>query len=140
MNILTNKLLAVLHDAKANGSLQVLYALLAEALFIGLLFFMSLFTLETLLPTFVTIRFSLTKFFLALVLLTLSVSLLGRFIGVSFSWNISRKSPLLFIGLFWALGILTVSLIKFPLPLIPLIIALLFLSGYLFSKILTAGE
>lgn len=135
MNILKEKLLTLMEAWRADGVLHVVYALLAEALLIGYLYFIGLFTVETLLPTFVTVRFSLTTFLFILVLATIALSLLGRFLDLSFSWKITKKSPLLWLGIIWGIGILVVSLFKFPWPLIPLLIALLLLSGRLFWKI-----
>ena len=120
---------------KQNGLLTVCYALLAEALIIGFLGFGALFTIETLLPTFVTFRFSLTTFFSVLILLTFVQSALGHFLKISFEWKLSKKNPLLWLGIFWMLGILAISLYKFPPLTIPVIIAGFFLVGYLFWKI-----
>lgn len=135
MKFLQKKIMALLLDWRASGLLKVVYTLATEALLIGYLYFIGFFTIETLLPTFVTVRFSLTTFFFFLIIATMLLSLLGRFLALYFSWNISKKSPALWLGLFWALGIAIVSLIKFPLPLLLLIIALFFLSGYLFWNI-----
>lgn len=135
MNILKEKSLALMENWRTTGALHVTYALALEALFIGYLFFMGLFTIETLLPTFVTVRFSLTKFFFILIAATMLLSLLGRFLELSFSWNITKKNPLLWLGILWAIGILTVSMIKF-LFFIPILIILFGLSGYLFWQIL----
>jgi hypothetical protein len=120
---------------KENGFLVVCYALLAEALLWGFIGFIVLFTLETLLPTFVTVRFSLTKFFLFLFLFSFILILLGRYLNISFSWPTNKKSPAVWLGLLWMLGILSVSLYKFPLPIIPIIIIGFFLVGFLFWTI-----
>lgn len=135
MESLQKQFITLLEDWRTSGALTVLYALAVEALFIGYLYFIGLFTIETLLPTFITVRLSLTKFFFLLTLATFLLSLLGRFLNLSFPWNITRKSPLLWLGIIWSIGILTVSLIKFPLPIIPLLIAGFLLSGYLFWSI-----
>lgn len=135
MEYLQKKFMVLFEDWRATGVLHVTYALAIEALFIGYLFFMGLFTVETLLPTFVTVRFSLTKFFFVLISATFLLSLLGRFLGLSFSWNITKKNPLLWLGLLWSIGILSVSLIKF-LFFIPILIILFLISGYLFWQIL----
>lgn len=121
--------------SRTSGLLNMIYALGLETLFIGYLYFIGFFTLETLLPGFITVRFSLAKFFFALVLGTMLLSLLGRFLNFSFTWNFTKKSPALWIGFLWALGILTVSLMKFPIFFIPIIITLLLLSGFLFWTI-----
>ncbi|MFZ2299558.1 MAG: hypothetical protein WAW00_00275 [Candidatus Moraniibacteriota bacterium] len=125
-----------LSTLKESGALSVCYALLAEALIVGYLGFIALFTVETLLPTFVTGRFSLTQFFLILFLLTFSLIALGRYLDISFDWKLNKKSPTLWFGLFWMLCILAISLYKFPLTTIPIIIAGFFLVGFLFWKIL----
>lgn len=135
MNTLRQKLFSLLIRLRANGFLQVCYALMSEALFIGYLFFIGLFTVETLLPTFVTARLSLTKFFFLLTLGALLLSLLGKFLNISFPWNISKKHPLLWLGILWTVGILAVSLFKFPLITIPILIALLLFSLSLFWQI-----
>jgi hypothetical protein len=75
MEIIDNYLAKQLAPLKENGFLAVCYALLAEALFVGYLGFIALFTIETLLPTFVTVRFSLTKFLFILFLLSFVLAL-----------------------------------------------------------------
>lgn len=140
MDFIQKKFLAALTHWHATGFLAVLYALAVETLLIGFIFFMGLFTVEMLLPTFVTARLSLTKFFFFLILGTFLLSLIGRFLEVSFSWNITRKSPLLWLGILWAIGILALSLSKFPLILIPILIAGLLFSGWLFWQIFFVEE
>lgn len=129
-----------LNPLKENGSLSVVYALLTEALLLGFIGFVVLFTIETLLPTFVTERFSLTKFFFVLFLLSFILITLGRYLNISFQQSINKKSPLLWLGLLWTLGILAISLYKFPLPIIPFIIAGFFLFGFLFWKIFSQNK
>ncbi|MBP9728292.1 MAG: hypothetical protein KBD27_02850 [Candidatus Moranbacteria bacterium] len=135
MELIQKKINAILLRYKATGILHVGYALLAEALLIGFVFFAGLFTLETLLPTFVTVRLSLTKFFFFLVIGTMLLSLLGHFLQVSFPWNITKKNFLLWGGILWGIGILTLSLLKFPPLLIGIILLLFLASGYLFWNI-----
>lgn len=125
---------------KENGFLSVFYALLLEALFIGYLAFAVLFTIEMLLPTFVTARLSLTKFFFILFLFSFVLTSLGRFLDLSFDWNIRKKNPLLWIGLLWTISILILSLLNFPPLLIPLIIIAFLLIGYLFWKVFFGEE
>lgn len=135
MKIVSAYLTKQLSSLKENGFLSVIYALLAEALLLGFIGFVALFTIETLLPTFVTARFSLTKFFFVLFLFSFALVLLGRYLNISFQQKINKKSPLLWLGLLWTFGILAISLYKFPLPAIPIIIAGFFLAGFLFWKI-----
>jgi hypothetical protein len=136
INAYFSKHLALL---KENGFLLVVYALLAEALLLGFGGFLTLFTVETLLPTFVTARFSLTKLLVVLVLFALTLGLLGRYLNISFPL-LTKKSPALWLGLLWMGGIFAISLYKFPLPVIPIIIAGFFLVIFLFYKIFLDEE
>ena len=140
MDFLLKKLTPSFERWRTSGVLYVVYALTVEALIIGYLYFAGFFTIETLLPTFVTIRFSLAKFLLILTLSTFATALLGRYLDITFSWNITKKSPLLWLAILWAIGILSVSLVKFPLPLIPVFIAGFLLSGYLFWNVFFEKE
>lgn len=135
MELIQKKISDLLLRYKATGLLHVGYALLAEALIIGFIFFLGLFTIETLLPTFVTVRLSLTKFFFFLVTGTMMLSLLGHFLQISFPWNITKKNPLLWLGVIWSIGILALSLLKFPPLLIGSILLLFLVAGYLFWNI-----
>lgn len=135
MKLVQKKLVDLLGHWRTTGMLHVVYALAIEALFISSLYFIGLFTIETLLPTFITVRLSLTKFFFFLILATFLLSLLGRFLSLSFPWNITKKSPLLWLSILWSIGILAVSMIKFPFAMIPLLIALFLFSGSLFWSI-----
>lgn len=120
---------------KKNGFGAILYALLAEGLLYGYLGFIALFTAETLLPTFITVRLSLTKFLFILVVLSFLLALLGRFLDIRYTKKVLKYDALFFLGLLWSIGILTISLYKFPLVLIPVIEGALFLIGFLFFKI-----
>ncbi|MFZ2187666.1 MAG: hypothetical protein WAV46_03540 [Candidatus Moraniibacteriota bacterium] len=125
---------------KASGGLTVCYALLTEMLFIGYLAFASLFTIEILLPTFVTAHLSLTKFFFVLLSFSFVLVFLGHVLDLNFDWKIQKKNPLVWLGLLWTIGILAISLFNFPPLLIPLIIATFLLVGFLFWKILFDEE
>jgi len=140
MNVLARTIVAKANHLRSTGLLHIVYALLVETLFICFLYFCGLFTLETLLPTFVTERVSLATFLLILVTFTMFTSLLGRFLNISFPWQITKKSPLLWLGLVWGTSLLLVSLIKFPVALIPVLIVLFLLSGYLFWSLFFADE
>lgn len=131
---------AILLQLRNRGALHVIYALGVEALIIGFVFFAGLFTLETLLPTFVTVRLSLTKFFFVLILAGIALSLLGQFLLISLPTRLTKKSPLLWLGVLWSIGILTVSLMKFPLLLIPFLVIGFLLSGYLFWNIFSEEQ
>lgn len=120
---------------KENGVLVVFYAILTEALFIGYLAFIAFFTLEMLLPTFVTVRLDLTTFFFILFLFSFVLALLGRILDLTFDQKIQKKNPLVWIGFLWTISILILSLSNFPLLLIPFIIIAFLLIGFLFWKI-----
>ncbi len=135
MQFLYQQFISTLRHSKESGLLQVLYALATEALVIGYLYFLGLFTVETLLPTFVTVRFSLALFLLVLVVLTLLITALGRFLGLSFPLTIAPRHPLFVLALLWGISILVVSLIKFPPLSIPVIILLFLIVGYLFWQL-----
>lgn len=140
MKTLKKSLVPYLTTLKQNGFLRVCYALLAETLVIGFLIWSALFTIETLLPTFVTVRFSLTLFFSILILLASVLSVLGHFLDISFEAQEYTKSPWLWIGLVWMFGILLISLYKFPPLTIPIIVGGFFFIGFLFYKIFFEPE
>ncbi len=123
-----------LEHCKKNGSFAVLYALLAEGLLYGYLGFIMLFSLETLLPTFISVRLSLTLFFFVLISLSFVLALLGRFLEIDFKWSERENHLLIRIGILWGIGILALSLYKFPPILIPAILLAFFFIGYLFFK------
>jgi hypothetical protein len=118
----------------------VLYALGTEALCIAYIFLAGLFTLETLLPTFVTTRLSLSAFFAIVLVSTFILALLGRYLGTSFPWTFTWKSPLILLGILWATGILGLSLLKFPWVTLPLFLVGFLVSGYLFWQVLFGEE
>lgn len=120
---------------KDNGVLIVLYALLAEFLLLGYILFASFFTIETLLPGFVSERLSLSNFFALLLVLSFLLALLGRTLALHFPKQNLQKNPLLWIGILWAISILVVSLFQFPLWSLPLLIIGFLTSGFLAWKI-----
>lgn len=128
-------LLSLLKRGRDTGFLAVVHALLTEALLIGLLYALGLMTVEALLPTFVTTRFSIALFVGALLLMLFLTGALGRFLHLSFPRTLSLRHPLAILGLLWGVGILLVSLVKFPLWSIPLIIILFLFTGYHFFQL-----
>ncbi len=140
MKILTQKFFAILEHSKQSGNLLMIFALATEALCIAYIFLAGLFTLETLLPTFVTTRLSLSGFLAILLILTFVVALLGKYLEASFLWKCTWKSPLIILGIFWATGILGLSLLKFPLLLVPVLILGFLFAGTLFWQILFEEE
>ena len=123
-----------------SGFLLVCYAILAELLLLGFFLFAGFFTIETVLPEFVSERFSLANFFAFLALLSLVLAFLGHILHLSFPWKVSQKNLLLWIGTLWAISILAVSLYQFPLWSIPLLISGFISSGFLAWSIFVEKE
>lgn len=121
---------------KENGVLTVCYALLLEFLFIGYIIFAGLFTLETLLPTFIITRVNLMFFFWCLLIGSITLSFIGHIIDVRFSLETRKYRVLLWIASFWALSIFLLSLLHFPPLSIFFILALIFLIAFSFWNIL----
>lgn len=130
----------VLHNSlekwKEKGYLHVAYALLFEFLSIAAFVFVGLFSLEMLLPTFITARLSLAKFFFFFVLGVFILLFLGKKIDAHFENKFSWRSPLLSLTLFWTGCIFLLSLYKFPLPTIPILFLLFFAILFLFFQLL----
>lgn len=135
MNLVHQKMSAILKKWQDTGLLHVVYALLSEALLIGFVMFAALFTLETLLPTFVAARLSLTAFLAILIIGSFLLAALGRFLSIDFPSGLRHRNPILWVGIAWIAGILAISLYKFPLILIPVIILAFLGIGYLFLSV-----
>lgn len=129
------KLPHLLASAKKNGSLTVVFALFAEFLIIGYLAFAALFSLETLLPNIIGSHIDLTLFFAVLLLFTFALLSIGHFLAVEFILTVSWKNPWLWLGSLWSLGILAISLYRFPLWSIPIILVGFGLVASLFARI-----
>ncbi len=110
---------------KQNGTLIIAAALLFELLTVLWIGFFILFSLETLLPTFVTIRLSLTNLLAFLILATLSYLFLERQLDEIPS---QTKTPRWLAGGVWFFGFILIAL---SLARFPLFGALLFLTCYL---------
>lgn len=136
MQTLKKKWTEYLATQRDNGFLHVAYALLYEGILLGFLGFIALFTAETLLPTFVTVRISLAGYMAILVFLTLSLAWLGKFLDLSFSINFSFWNPWVILGIVWTSALLVISLYKFPPVFIPLLVIGFGLVGWLFSHVL----
>lgn len=121
-----HKLIQSILHYKENGVLTLLFNILVEFLFIGYIGFLSLFTLEMILPLFVTSHISLTKLFIILSSLSFFTLILGRIIEENFEIYLNKKNPFLWMGLLLALGIFSLSLFQFPLGTIPFILIAFF--------------
>lgn len=92
---------------KVNGFIPIFAALLFELLAVLWLGFFTLFALETLLPTFVTIRLSLTNFLAFLILATTFYLFLERQLDET---PLETKTPRwLSVGV-WSFGIILIAL------------------------------
>ncbi|TXH01986.1 MAG: hypothetical protein E6P95_00810 [Candidatus Moraniibacteriota bacterium] len=124
LTLLNNKLALL----KITGWLTVLAALLFELLLALWVIFLGLFFLETLLPTFITIRLSLTTFLSFLLLLTTLYLTIEQYLALPTSPNNSRTPRFISWGIFFSGFVLIVlSLARFP-----LFMGVLFLLGYSF--------
>lgn len=116
---------------------HILYALLIETILLLLISFVGLFTMETILPGIISIRFTIGKLIVVSTLLIIFATSLGQHLGISFPLSSSMHSRILLIGgLLWTLGILTLSLLSFPPWSIPLFLLSFGTIGYFFYKIL----
>lgn len=99
---------------KQNGALAIIAALLCELLVVLWLSFFALFGLETLLPTFVTIRLSLSNFLAFLILATVFYLFLERQLGLP---QTEAKTPRWLIVGAWCFGgvLIALSLARFSL-------------------------
>lgn len=108
-----------------SGKLAIAASLLFELLIVLWLGFIALFSLETLLPTFVTIRISLTNFLTVLILGTILYLFLEQKVDAPLEQN---KTPRwLSVGV-WCFGALLIAL---SLARFPLAGAIVFFVGYL---------
>ncbi len=124
-----------LDNFREKGYGHIFYALLVETILLMLLSFAGLFTLETILPGLISGRFIIGKLIIVVTLLFFFTALLGRYLGISFPMTISSSlRALLIIGGLWALGILTISLLAFPIWSIPLFLISFATIGYIFWK------
>lgn len=112
---------------KENGILTLLFNILIEFLFIGYIGFIALFGIETILPLFITSHISLTKLFIILSLLSFCTIFIGHIIEQDFDIRFNKKNPILWIGLFFLLGILLLSILRFPLGTLPFILTAFFI-------------
>ncbi len=121
---------------KETGSLALVWTLLFEVLVVGYIGFAGLYTLEVLLPTFITARLSLTKVFFFLLLGTSILAWLGAKLELDFPKESLWKSPSLWITILWGVGLLLISLIKLPLWSIPIFFGATLGMIFLFLKLL----
>lgn len=99
---------------KESGILAFAYSLLVELLMLLYLLFLGLFTLEILLPGFVSVRINMAIFLATLILLTMATAMLGRFLGAHFPATASYEKLILSTLIAWGTGIIGISLISFP--------------------------
>lgn len=106
--------------------LALVAALLFELLIVLWVSFLALFAFETLLPTFVTMRISLTFFLAFIVLTTIIYCALEKQLNIPSKSRTTKTPQWAIIGL-WVFG---VSLITLSLARFPFLPGILFLLGY----------
>lgn len=120
---------------KDTGALAVIANLLFDAILIGWIAFAGLYSIEVLLPTFVTARISLVKLAFVLIIFTVLLSLLGTVLPLG--KNISRHPRIQRIlgltVLFIAISI-ALAHYRFPWWAIPICLGGYAAAGYLFWK------
>lgn len=122
------KIALSLERFKKNGSLAIAALLLTELAAVLWLGFLGLFALETLLPTFVTVRLSLTEYLTWLVLGTAALLFLRDKAGVTaFEVPPSIAGPL-----FWTAILALALLVALSMARFPVIPGIIFFVGYSF--------
>lgn len=115
-------------------------ALLLELLLVSYLAFLALFTLEMLLPGFVSTKISLVKFLSVLVLCSFAALGLARVLQVRFPSALPcRKSLGIATGL-WFAGIMLLAFLEFPLWTVPLLVVSQLIILYLFARLFFSDE
>jgi hypothetical protein len=90
------------------------FSLSSELLLVLYLFFFFLWTAETILPGFISLRINLAPYFATLLGLTFGLMYLGERAHFEFPKTFSLEKPLLVLAILWSIGIVGISLIKFP--------------------------
>lgn len=122
---------------KVNGKLAIFAALLLELIIVLWLSFLALFALETLLPTFVTVRLSLTNFLAFLLLTTIFYLFLERQLDLPTE---ETKTPRwLTVGV-WGFGffIIALSLARFSIIGVLIFLIAYFLLTWTFVRFVQA--
>lgn len=99
---------------KESGILAFGYSLLVELLALLYLLFLGLFTLEILLPGFVSVRINMAVFLATLIILTAGTAMLGRFLGAHFPATAPYEKLIVGTVIAWGIGIIGIALISFP--------------------------
>lgn len=114
----------------------VFFALFTEFLILVTLGFVALFSIETLLPTFVSARINLALYFG--ILLALFISHHALSIGLDLKIHTPSLPVRIFLIAFlslWGIILIALSLLEFPILAIIIILLTCVLLGYLFRKI-----
>jgi hypothetical protein len=109
-----------LENSRKNGRLAIGLNLLFETLIAGWVGFFGLYTLEVLLPTFITSRLSLPAFFVVLVGGSALLSLLAEHSPARSVHFRSAGRVLIALVLLWSFALVALSLYRFPFWSIPL--------------------
>ncbi|MFA9262361.1 MAG: hypothetical protein ACEQSB_03335 [Undibacterium sp.] len=127
----------LLERSKKNGSLAIGANLLFDIVLLGWLAFAGLYSIEVLLPTFVTARLSLVKFSVILIGLTALLAVTGK--SLPHTSRITERAPhihrwLFFVTIAFILGILTLAHYRFPWWTIPISVGSYAATSYVFWK------
>lgn len=90
------------------------FSLSCELLLVLYLFFFFLWTTEIVLPGFISLRINLAPYFATLLGVTFLLMYIGQLANYQFSKTFPFEKTLLSLILFWGIGTITISLIKFP--------------------------
>ncbi|NTW13583.1 MAG: hypothetical protein HGA31_00940 [Candidatus Moranbacteria bacterium] len=121
-------------------AMPFVYASLVEIIELFLFSFALIITAEAVLPGIFSQRLNLAKPFLAILILIAIAGFIGKKTGVSFPFLPDKKSVFTWIGIAWLAFLLTLSSIKFPPFIVPIIVGALFLTVRLFWRILFRKE
>lgn len=121
---------------RVNDLSLVWLAVLLELLTAAYVIFLFLFSLEMLLPTFVSSKISLVKFSGFLFLFTFAALGLGRMLQVRFSFALPFRKTLFALTPLWLVGILSLALLKFPLWALPVLMISALAVFYFFLRLL----
>ena len=117
-------------------ALAFVFSLCCELLIVLYLFFFFLWTTEIILPGFISLRIDLAPYFATLLGATFILMYIGQLAHYEFPKTFPFEKTLLSLATFWGLGIVVISLIKFPWWAIVTLVASFILVVFYFWKLL----
>lgn len=119
---------------------SLVYAGSLDVLELSLIAFAILATIEAVLPGIISVRMNLAVPLVAILLLATFCAALGKATGAAFPFAPDKRSPVTWIGISWLAFLLTLSSIKFPPILVPVIVGAFFYALRLFWRVLFREE